>query len=131
MRRFRSVTALLVGLLFIHLTWMGSGVECIMPEMTDGGAARVADGMAGMAGMNMPDASQSATDDTGAHDHERCQLPWAPEGCEGVTSCAPLSIATPAIVLDETPALPLTVGPLLVLEPPSSVRAPELPPPRA
>lgn len=135
MRHARRMTALLVSLLLAHVTWVGSGFACRMPGM-----GNISDGMASMAGMDMSSTEMDGMGMAGtleqpsgapAHDHEGCQLPWAPDGCQSMAPCAPLAMASLLQVLQVPGDVPAAVASQLVLTPPSQVRAPELPPPRA
>lgn len=138
MRRSRSVIALLTNLLLIHVMWIGTGSACVMPDVVDSHHA--------MAGMNMPAADMAGMDmsgmdmsDMGAptdapsseHDQTPCRFPWAPEGCQNMTPCAPLAIGSAQQILREVGEPPVHVATLRVLMPPSRGHAPEPPPPRA
>ena len=134
MRRIRRVTALFLGLLLANLVWVGSGYACAMPAMEHSSAATAAnaDAMgAAMAGMDMS-GMQAPTPHGAPKQHEPpCRFPWAPDGCQSMTPCAPLAVASHAFVLDMPNGMPLHVGELTMLTPPSELRRPELPPPRA
>ena len=134
MRRIHRVTALFLGLLLANLVWVGSGYACAMPAMdhSPAASAAIADAMtAAMDAMNMSEM-QGPTDHGAPNQHEPpCKLPWAPDGCQSMTPCAPLAVASHAFVLDMPNGMPLHVGELTMLTPPSELRRPELPPPRA
>ena len=129
----RRITALVVNLLLVHVMWVGSGFACSMPAMDHGSSAMP--GMAAMdtsgtamANMDMSAANEPSSD---APDHEPCKLPWAPDGCRSMTPCAPLAMASLPQALQSSDDTPLAIASQLALTPPSQVRAPELPPPRA
>jgi hypothetical protein len=135
MRRSRSVIALLTNVLLIHVMWIGTGSACVMPDMMDSHHAPMT-GMSmpgmDMGGMNMSDMG-AATDAPAPSDHDQtpCRFPWAPDGCQSMTPCAPLAIGATQQVLREVSEPPVHVAALRVLMPPSSGHAPEPPPPRA
>src|SRR6266481_4022959 len=134
MRRIHRVTALFVGLLLANLIWVGSGYGCAMPVMEQPSAATAGnpDAMtAVMDGMNMSPTQAPAADNAHQQHEPPCRLPWAPDGCQSMTPCAPLAIASHAFVLDVPNGMPVRVAELAMLTPPSELRAPDLPPPRA
>ena len=137
MRRIRRITALFVSLLLANLVGVGSGFACVMPAMghssTASGGAASATGAA-MAGMDMPgmvDLGGAADKSAPAHQDIPCKFPWAPEGCQSMAPCAPVAIASHESALDVAIGAPAHVAELTVLTPPSEVRTPDLPPPRA
>jgi hypothetical protein len=134
MRRTRRLTAFFVSALFAHVLWVGSGFACVMPDMGRSPSAAMATMVmsgADMAGMGMPDMAGSPSGEAPAHDHAPCKLPWAPDGCSSMTPCAPLALASYEEPLRSPEVGPSSVARLTVLTPPSQVRTPELPPPRA
>lgn len=134
MRHATRLTALLVSLLFAHLMWIGSGFACVMPGTGHSeGAAMAGMSMPGMdvADTDVPSTAQHAPDGAPQHDHAPCKFPWAPDGCQSMTPCAPLALTSHTQSLRALDAIPSSVASLLVLAPPSQVRAPELPPPKA
>lgn len=135
MQHARRITAALATLLLAHMMWVGTGYACSMPEMAQG-----SEDMAGPAGMNMSSAEMAhmsmatmmePSSDAPVHDHESCELPWAPNGCQSMASCAALALAVLPQPLQAQASASLRVASHFVLTPPSQVRAPELPPPRA
>ncbi len=84
-----------------------------------------------MPGMEMPSGPQQPAGGAPEHDHAPCKFPWAPDGCQSMTPCAPLALTSYTQSLRAPDDVPSTVAPLVVLTPPSQVRPPELPPPRA
>lgn len=127
----RRITALVVNLLLGHVMWVGSGFACSMPAMDHGSTATP-----GMAAMEMSGNAMAGMDMSGEHpsdapDHEPCKLPWAPDGCRSMTPCAPLAMASLPQALQMADDTPLAIASQRALTPPSQVRAPELPPPRA
>ena len=134
MRRTRRVTAFFLTVLFAHVLWVGSGFACVMPEMGRSPSAAMttmAMSDANMAGMDMPHAAGNSPGGAPAHDHAPCKLPWAPDGCSSMTPCAPIALASPAERLESPEIMPPSIERLAVLAPPSQVRTPDLPPPRA
>ena len=134
MRRTRRLTAFVLSALFAHVLWVGSGFACVMPEMGHSSSSpivAVAMSDANMAGMDMPDAPGNSPSGAPAHDHAPCKLPWAPDGCSSMTPCAPIALASPTEPLGSPEIMPPSIARLAVLTPPSQVRAPDLPPPRA
>lgn len=140
MPRTRRLTALLVSFFLAHAMWAGSGFVCGMPAMGHTVMTGMDMSSADMAGMDMSGMHMSATpgqrsssDQGGApkHDHAPCELPWAPNGCQSLSPCAPLALASNAEQPRVPDNVPLSVAPLTVLTPPSQARPPELPPPRA
>jgi len=133
----RRVTALLMSVFLAHAMWVGSGFACGMPAMGDssgaGAAVTAGEDVAGaeIAGMEMPGTANGHSDDAPAHDHPPCDLPWASDGCRSMTPCAPLATAAILEPLQSPGSAPSSVAPEVVLTPPSQVRPPELPPPRA
>ena len=120
--------------LFAHVLWAGSGFACVMPEMGHSSRSTMATrGMsdAQMAGMDMSEVAGNSPGRAPAHDHAPCKLPWAPDGCSSMTPCAPVALASPTDPLGSPEIILPFIGRLAVLTPPSQVRAPELPPPRA
>ena len=136
MRRTRRITALFAVLLLANLIRVGSGFACVMPmstdamgSMDDDAAATsnvAAGGMADMPGMAAP-----ARDANPAHQDMPCKFPWAPDGCQLMTPCAPIAMASFEVSIQLPNAAPLAPDQLVVLTPPSAVRSPDLPPPRA
>jgi hypothetical protein len=137
MRRTRPLIALLANLVLIHAMWIGTGLSCVMADVSKSRAGA-------MAGMDMPTATTTDMDVSGmpaessgaqsnspAHQHSPCRLPWAPDGCQTMTPCAPLAIASPEQVLRTIDDTPAAVRVLRVLMPPSRAHPPEPPPPRA
>lgn len=131
----RRITGILASLLVAHTTWVGTGYTCSMPEM-----GQRAEEVPSMAGMNMSSAEMAHMDmssvieqrsDAPMHDHESCELPWAPDGCQSMGPCASPALASLQQPVQAPASAPLQVASRLVLTPPSQVRAPELPPPRA
>lgn len=130
----RRITALCLGLLLANLTWVGSGYACVMPAMTHATQASTmkADSTGeAMAAMDMSATLSSAADTAPQHREQPCRLPWAPDGCQSIAPCAPLAIASYAFALDTPNVTPVRIADLSVLTPPSELRAPDLPPPRA
>lgn len=129
----RRLTALVLSLLLAHVTWVGSGFACAMPAMghSASAVATTGDTLEGMAGMAMPGATGQPTDGRPTHDHAPCRLPWAPDGCQSMTTCAPLALVSYDEPLRTPDVVPASIAALAVLTPPSEVLAPELPPPRA
>src|SRR5207244_12995989 len=100
------------------------------PHPSTGGLASVAaeapsDDMADMPGMAAPERG-SSTDEQ----KMPCKFPWAPDGCRPMTPCAPLALACADPVLVQPNVLAVPPERLIVLTPPSAVRAPDCPPPR-
>ena len=134
MRRTRRVTAFFMTVLFAHVLWVGSGFACVMPEMGRSPSAAMTTmdmSDANMAGMDMPDATGNSPRGAPARDHAPCKLPWAPDGCSSMTPCAPIALASPTEPLGSPEMMPPSIARLAVLTPPSQVRTPDLPPPRA
>jgi hypothetical protein len=128
----RRLTAFFLGLLLANLIWVGSGYACVMPGMGHSmGSTTTADATGrAMAEMNM--AGTTATTDKPPQDQTPpCRFPWVPDGCQSMTPCAPHAIIAHAFVLAMPNATPVRVAELAVLTPPSALRAPDLPPPRA
>src|SRR5438105_5489071 len=136
MRRTRRITAVFAAMLLANLLRVGSGFACVMPMSTDG-MGSMADGatansdvgagaMADMAAVAAPDHDPGP-----AHQEIPCKFPWAPDGCQLMTPCAPLAMASFAISIELPNAAPLAPERLVVLTPPSAVRSPDRPPPRA
>ena len=134
MPRLTRITALFVSLLLAHLVWVGSGFACVMPGMGQSESAAMS-GMdmrgVDMAGMDMPSHAEQHQSATPAHDHVPCKFPWAPDGCQSMAPCAPVALTSHAQSLRAPDSVPTSVASLVVLTPPSQVRPPELPPPRA
>ena len=131
----RRLLALLVSALLLHVMWVGSGFACGMAEM---GSAAVAGDMAAMemsaeemADMDMPGMTGQRSGEAPAHDHLPCELPWAQDGCQSMAPCAPVAVASPAQSLRMVDRVVSAVASEVFLTPPSQVRTPELPPPRA
>ena len=145
MHRLRRVTALLVSLLLVQLTLVGTGgfesrcaaheAEAAMQGASAGAshAAVADDGMppADNAAATSGDEEQCSECHSAA-DHVPCSVPSAPGSCAQMTSCAA------AIVLDLGPApesvatwssAQVVVAPDALL--PGPAPAPEPPPPRA
>ena len=134
MRHTRRVTAFFMTVLFAHVLWVGSGFACVMPETGHSSSSPMATmGMydPSMAGMDMPDAAGHSPGGEPAHDHAPCKLPWAPDGCSSMTPCAPIALASPTEPLGSPEIILPSIARLAVLTPPSQVRTPDLPPPRA
>lgn len=140
MPHVRRLTALLVSLFLAHAMWVGSGFACTMPPMDQSSstAATMDMSTAHMAGMDMPEMDMAGTaapaGDMGrmpSHDHEPCNLPWAPDGCESMAPCGPSALASSPELAREPASVPVAVPELAVLTPPSPNRSPEPPPPRA
>ena len=134
MRYTRRVTAFFMTVLFAHVLWVGSGFACVMPEMGHSSSstmATMAMSDANMTRMDMPDATGSSPGGAPAHDHAPCKLPWAPDGCSSMTPCAPIALASQAESLRSPEIVPPSIARLAVLTPPSQIRTPDLPPPRA
>ena len=132
MRRTRRITALFASLLLANLTWVGSGYACAMPAMAHPSQASSASNGATdaeMPGMDM--SAAAATPSGGSHHEQPCRLPWVPEGCQSMAPCAPAVFASHAFTLDVPNVTPVAIADLHVLEPPSEMAAPDLPPPRA
>lgn len=129
MPRSRRALALLLSILLLHVTWVGSGYACVMPEMESQGAMDMT-GM-DMSGMDMAGMAGGGAGDAPSHDHAACELPWSAADCQSLAPCAPVAIASPAqsLAMPEVDHAP--VASQVALAPPSQVRAPELPPPRA
>src|SRR5436190_3672767 len=136
MRRFRRVTAVFVSVFLANLTWVGSGYACVMPPMahTVGASAQSADVMTDdTAGMNMSQAApgmHQAARDSAPPQNAPCRFPWAPDGCVSMAPCAPVAVASHALVLDAPNVTPLDASAMTVLTPPSELPAPDVPPPR-
>lgn len=129
----RRLTAFVLTLLLAHVSWVGGGSACAMPAVGHA-AAVTASGErsgAGMAGMDMSAPAGRQSGRAPAHDHAPCPLPWAPDGCQSMTTCAPLALVSYDAALRAPDGVPSSIAALAVLTPPSEVRAPELPPPRA
>ena len=131
----RRLLAFMVNVLLLHVMWVGSGFACDMPDM---GAPTAAVGMAdmempaeAMAAMDTPGISVQPSSEAPAHDHAPCELPWAQDGCQSMAPCAPLAVASPVESLRLADHVLSAVESQLFLTPPSQVRTPELPPPRA
>ena len=135
MRRSRSLLALLANVLLVHVMWIGTGSACVMPDMANSHHGA-------MAGMNMPGMDMagmdmsgmaSSTDASNSPEPEQspCRFPWAPDGCQNMTPCAPLAIGATQEILRDASEPPVHVATLRVLMPPSRGHAPEPPPPRA
>ena len=132
MRRLRRASALLASYLMLHLVLVGSGFACVMPTMDAmHGMAMTGPGqtMAGMDMTSMPAAPGAPVPSTPAE--VPCDFPWAPDGCQSTTPCAPAALATTALVVPVPQAAHGDVARLVVLTPPSILTPPELPPPRA
>ena|SRR5437773_7553332 len=133
MRRARRITAVFVALLLANLTRVGSGFACVMSGPAQPSTSEVAistteapsDDMANMSGMAAPQHG-SSTDEQNLP----CKFPWAPDGCRLMTPCAPLALASLDIGVVLPNVLPAQPERLVVLIPPSAVRAPDRPPPR-
>lgn len=136
MPRIRRLTALLVSFFLLHVMWAGSGFACTMSAMGQSSLTTMAAmemSPADMAGMDMAGTATPSGDmeHTPSHDHEPCNLPWAPDGCESMAPCGPTALASSPELVREPAAVPSTVSELAVLTPPSPNRSPEPPPPRA
>ena len=133
MRRARRITAVFVALLLANLTRVGSGFACVMPGPAQPLTSDIAmstteapsDDMASMPGMAAPQHG-SSTD----QQNTPCKFPWAPDGCRLMTPCAPLALASLDVGVVLRSVLPPQPERLVVLTPPSAVRAPDRPPPR-
>lgn len=124
---YRRFAALLSILLLVQLTLAGSSAACVAheadgdPASLDGGSMSHASPAS--AGQEAPASGSSAPDG--------CDLPWALGTCATMASCAPC-------VLPSAPVRPATAIGMAIraaarplLAPPTPVRVPELPPPRA
>jgi hypothetical protein len=135
MSRARRFTALIVSILLGHVLWAAGGFACVPSGMGDGMSMTTAatDSPAKeMAGMDMARGPVAPSDTPPEHGHGPCSLPWAPNGCQSmVAPCAPLAIASHGDLLQTVVSGPAAVERIEFLTPPSQVRAPELPPPRA
>jgi hypothetical protein len=135
MPRPRRLTALLVSFFLLHAMWAGSGFACTMSAMGQSSRTTMAAmdmSSADMTGMDM--AGTAASGDMGhtpSHDHEPCNLPWAPAGCESMAPCGPTALASSPQLVRVPAAVPSAVSELAVLTPPSTNRSPEPPPPKA
>lgn len=120
-------------ILLTHLAWVGNGFAC---DMTDGAATAAPDVRGDMPGMNMPGMNMAGMTqkesggESGQH-HAPCDFPWAPDGCQSMTPCAPIALASITALLRTPNATPSSIADLAVLTPPSIRRPPEPPPPRA
>ncbi len=118
--------------LVAHLAWVGSGFAC---DMTGGAAMAAPDMMADMSGMSMPgmDMTGMTQEKSGGESghHAPCDFPWVPEGCQSMTPCAPIALASASELLRAPDAMPSSIADLAVLTRPSIKLPPELPPPRA
>ena len=133
--RIRRATALLVILLLAQLTLVGSGFTCLADPMAGGGNEMASmPGMEGMAGpMSDMDGSRSNNTDPrpSTPSSDSCDFPWAPQGCALMVPCAPHAIATRPVG-SEAPGAPGHAELAWQLDtPPSAVRTPDTPPPRA
>ena len=128
----RRLTASFLGLLLANLIWVGSGYACVTPSGYSTASTATADVTSqAMAEMNMA-GTPTATSDGAPQDHmPPCQFPWAPDGCQSMAPCAPHAIFAHVFELEVPNATPVRVAELTVLTPPSALRAPDLPPPRA
>ena len=132
MRRARRITAIFVALLLANLTGVASGYACVIPgpaqpssEVAMSTTEAPADHMANMPGMAAPQHGSST------HEQDApCKSPWAPDGCGLMTPCAPLALASLDVGVVLRSVLPPQPERLVVLTPPSAVRAPDRPPPR-
>lgn len=120
-------------ILLTHLAWVGSGFAC---DMTDGAAMAAPDVMGDMSGMSMPGMDMAGMTERQSggeseHHHAPCDFPWAPEGCQSMTPCAPIALASVTELLRTPDAMPSAIAVLAVLPPPSIQLPPEPPPPRA
>lgn len=133
MRRARRSTAILVAILLANLTRVGSGFACVMPGPAQHSTSEAAmsttetpsDDMANMPGMDAPQHGSSSDEQ-----NTPCKFPWAPDGCRLMTPCAPLALASLDVGVVQRSVLPPQPELLVVLTPPSAVRAPDRPPPR-
>lgn len=128
----RRLTAFALTLLLAQAAWVGSGFACALPAMGNAAAVRASGepSAAALAGMTSAPAGRQF-ERAPAYDHAPCPLPWAPDGCRSMTMCAPLALAAHDALLRAPDGVPASIAVLAVLTPPSEVRAPELPPPRA
>ena len=134
MRRTRRITALLASLLLANLTWVGSGYACAMPAMahpSHASSVRTDGNDAPMPGMDMAAPSSTTPSGESQHHEPPCRLPWVPEGCQSMAPCAAAVFAPHTFTLDVPNVTPVKIADLHVLEPPSELAAPDLPPPRA
>ena len=137
MRRTRPWTALLANLVLVYAMWIGTGPSCVMADASKSHAGA----MAGMGmttatapGMDMsaiPAEQSGAPSKAPADRQSPCRLPWALNGCQTMTPCAPLAITSPEQVLRDVDDTRVAVRGLRVLMPPTRAHPPEPPPPRA
>lgn len=122
----RRFAALLSILLLVQLTLGGSGA-CVAHEGMPDGAAASLDG--GTMSHASPSGQEAPASESPAPD--ACNLPWSPGTCATMASCAPSVL--PSVPVRTASAIDVmdraAAGPLLA--PPTPVRVPELPPPRA
>jgi SAM-dependent methyltransferase len=135
--RFRRATALLVILLLVQLTLVGSGFTCL-PDAAAASGSEMAS-MPGMTGMGGPGAmsdmngsrSNTADSEPATPSSDSCNFPWAPQGCSLMVPCAPHAMAT-ARVASEAQGAPQHAELAWELDtPPSAILPPDPPPPRA
>lgn len=125
MRPFRSLGSVALIALLAHLNWAGIGLSCGMPG-TDHGAAGMLD--AGMPGM--PGMEQTADNSRAPANETPCDSPLS-HGCQSMAPCSAISMAAHSTVSLPESGAPAALPRMVALTPPSLVRAPELPPPRA
>ena len=136
MPRLRRPTALLVSFFLVHAMWAGSGFACSMSPMGQSSRTMMAAmdmSSADMPGMDMAGMAVPPGDmgHTPSHDHEPCNLPWAPDGCDSMAPCGPTALASSPELVRVPAAVPSALSELSVLTPPSPNRSPDPPPPRA
>ena len=133
MRRARRVIAICLSVLLANVVWVGSGFACVMPAMmsSSASAAAVSDDAGDMAGMVMPNAATPPRH-TSQQEHDApCRYPWAPDGCQSMVPCAPASLASHIVLLSAPNGPQPRPARLVVLTPPSVIRTPHRPRPRA
>lgn len=121
-------------MLLLHAMWIGSVGACVMKNMPEQGSA-----MQNMPGMQMA-AAHSQTDEIAAlpvsasapqDEPAHCQFPWSSNDCHSMAPCTPLAITAEKQAVDSVTEVPARAEVRRVLMPPTRVRTPEPPPPRA
>ena len=129
-RSIRRIAALLSGALILQLVLVGSGYACARPmQMATGANAADMSAMAGKDMTNMPAAARPAN--APPPDDAPCRLPWAPAGCQSMTPCAPIVVASPSVTVLLTPPAGASRLALVVVVPTARSIPPEPPPPKA